>query len=102
MLKFQGYQQSFEIEAEPQLNLLAHAQLDDWSLGSTCGGHGECGGDRIQIQDAPSNDFSPLTQREREHLNEAEIKAGWRLACQCWPERREVSATIVCRRLSRG
>lgn len=102
MLTFQGPTESFAVEAEPQLNLLAHAQLDEWFLGSRCGGHGECGGDRIQIQNARPGDFSSVTPNERELLSPEELKTGWRLACQCWPERKDLVAVIFCPRLSRG
>jgi ferredoxin len=102
MLTFQGPTESFAIEAEPQLNLLAHAQLDEWTLGSRCGGHGECGGDRIQIQNAQPGDFSPLTAAEIELIKEEDLNLGWRLACQCWPERKDLNVTILCPRLARG
>ncbi len=66
------------------LNLLGHAQLEEIDLGSRCGGHGVCGRDRIQILPG-SGPVSPPNEKEREHLSEAEIADGWRLACQTWP-----------------
>jgi ferredoxin len=69
---------------ERNLNLLAHAQAIELDIGSRCGGHGVCGGDRIQV-DAQSS-LSPWTEAEKQHLTQAELDAGWRLACQCFPE----------------
>jgi len=54
-------------------------------IGSRCGGFGECGGDRVRILRG-SESLSPFTDTEREHLTEAELKNGYRLACQCFPE----------------
>ncbi len=70
------------------LNLLAHAQLEELDIGSQCGGHGLCGGDKIQLDltfNLNSTHLSVLTDAERRHLSEVEINSGWRLACQCWP-----------------
>ncbi|MBU6375613.1 MAG: hypothetical protein KGQ59_06420 [Bdellovibrionales bacterium] len=74
---------------EPQLNILAHAQSIEFNLGSRCGGHGICGGDKIQSTLEPlqrAQLLSRVTDRELEHLTPAEIESGWRLACQCFPE----------------
>lgn len=71
---------------EPNLNLLAHAQSAEIDIGSQCGGHGVCGKDRVLIRDpAQRESLSPLTECERNHLSEIEIEAGWRLACQTFP-----------------
>ncbi len=69
-----------------QLNLLAHAQAEELALGSRCGGHGVCGGDRVRVC-ASDGPLSPVTEAERTHLTADELALGWRLACQCWPER---------------
>lgn len=72
---------------EPHLNLLAHAQSIELDIGSRCGGHGICGGDRIRIvSEADRMKLSALTEHEREHLSQDEIKNGFRLACQCFPD----------------
>src|SRR3954454_21534843 len=73
-----------EVECYQKLNLLAHAQLEELDIGSSCGGHGICGADKIQL-DFVMGDLSEPTEAEREHLTDEEIKAGWRLGCQCWP-----------------
>lgn len=70
---------------EPQLNILAHAQAIELDVGSECGGHGICGKDRIRV--SGSGLLSPPTQEEMEHLGEQELRAGVRLACQCFPEK---------------
>jgi ferredoxin len=69
---------------EPNLNLLAHAQTLELDVGSRCGGHGICGGDRIRILGA-APPLSPITDAERRHLTKRELEAGYRLACQCFP-----------------
>ena len=76
------------VETEKNLNLLGHAQLEEITLGSRCGGHGKCGGDRVQVTllgEQQNQALSPLTEAERNHLSAEEIAQGWRLACQCWP-----------------
>jgi ferredoxin len=83
------------------LNLLAHAQAIEMDLGSQCGGHGRCGKDRVRTTepngqpDAPS--LSPLTEAERRHLSAQEIAAGWRLACQCFPEKNDLNIKVALR-----
>jgi ferredoxin len=66
------------------LNLLAHAQAIELDIGSECGGHGVCGRDRVRVS---GGEVSPVTDAERRHLTAAELAAGWRLGCQCFPER---------------
>jgi ferredoxin len=87
---------------EPQLNLLAHAQALEIGIGSRCGGHGICGGDRIRIQvrsgQEQSQPLSAPTEAEQAHLSPDELAQGWRLACQCYPNEKglhlEVEALI--------
>jgi ferredoxin len=68
----------------PDLNLLGHAQSIELEVGSRCGGHGVCGGDRIRIHSSLLP-LSEVTDAERRHLTAAELEAGYRLACQCFP-----------------
>lgn len=85
------------VETEPNLNLLGHAQLEEITLGSRCGGHGKCGGDRVRVVVHGAKGFktlSPLTEAERTHLSPSEIADGWRLACQCWPEDRALDIEV--------
>lgn len=70
-----------------QLNLLAHAQMIELDIGSRCGGFGECGGDRIQVDPETLKRLNPLTEAERKHLSEDEIRDGMRLACQVYPRK---------------
>lgn len=71
----------FETECVTSLNILAHAQILEIDLGSKCGGHGICGADRIRIS---GTGLSKPNSKEDEHLSQAELKAGIRLACQCF------------------
>lgn len=70
---------------EPNLNLLAHAQTIELEVGSRCGGHGKCGGDRILVRPDSQCALSEVTEAERKHLTVLEIAQGYRLACQCFP-----------------
>lgn len=70
----------------PKLNLLGHAQLVEVFAGSQCGGHGVCGADRVRVESSHSGALSALSEDEIRHLDENEIKNGYRLACQCFPE----------------
>jgi Na+-transporting NADH:ubiquinone oxidoreductase subunit NqrF len=69
-----------------QLNLLAHAQIEELEIGSQCGGHGICGGDRLKTDPLDRSKFSPITEIERKHFSNQQLQAGYRLGCQCWPE----------------
>ena len=75
------------------LNILAHAQMEELDIGSLCGGHGVCGGDRIQIPTGTQG-ISPITENERKHLSQEELQTGWRLGCQCWPEKDDLDISI--------
>jgi len=86
-------------ECEPQLNLLAHAQLIELSIGSECGGHGKCGKDRIVIPVESAKNFSQVNSVERGLLSPEEISRGVRLACQCFPEKSNQTVTISVQKL---
>lgn len=73
------------VDTIPSLNLLAHAQLEELDVGSICGGHGICGGDRILVTVSAGKVSGP-TAAERERLSQSDLEAGIRLACQCFPE----------------
>ncbi len=79
---------------ERNLNLLAHAQAIELEIGSICGGHGVCGGDRICVAIGKER-LSAVTENERIHLSSDEITQGWRLACQCFPEQPDGSIRVV-------
>ncbi len=76
------------------LNLLAHAQMEEIDLGSQCGGHGKCGMDRIQILNGRES-ISPPNEIETRHLSEQAIDQGWRLACQAWPDQETVPIEVT-------
>ena len=79
----------------PSLNLLGHAQVSELDIGSRCGGHGICGGDRIRIAaEIQSRFLSAPTEHELELLDEDERRAGWRLACQCFPDAKRFPGQI--------
>ena len=60
---------------------------------STCGGRGTCGKCKVKIVRGPS----PVTPADLQHLDAAQIEAGWRLSCQA--EVREETAVEVPRLL---
>ncbi|MEN9723744.1 MAG: hypothetical protein RJB38_1730 [Pseudomonadota bacterium] len=98
-MSFIGKGAAHEVDfCERQLNLLAHAQAIELEIGSRCGGHGVCGGDRVQVvsgsQQAPGPLLSPLTESERQHLSAEEIEQGFRLACQCFPESSQAALEV--------
>ncbi len=68
--------------------------MEELDLGSLCGGHGVCGGDRIQIP-LGTPGLSPITDKEREHLSQLDLTQGWRLGCQCWPEKDDLEISIL-------
>jgi len=90
------------------LNLLAHAQIAELEIGSQCGGHGVCGGDRVRIEDAcvksdlaerlaTPHGLSSVTEEEKRHLSAEELRDGWRLACQCYPEQSDLTVRVRLR-----
>jgi len=81
------------VDCYRNLNLLAHAQMEELDIGSRCGGYGECGGDRVRISGGAAF-LSQVTDAEREHLSASELEQGYRLACQCFPERDDVEIQI--------
>lgn len=96
-LTFRGPDAELRVEVEPRLNVLAHAQLEEWSLGSRCGGHGQCGGDRVRIPlEVQAQAFSAPTAAEQRLLSREELNQGWRLACQVWPNDPAVEVLLDC------
>ena len=71
---------------EPNLNLLAHAQTIEIEVGSRCGGHGKCGGDRIRVREDSVGLLSPVTGEEERLISDIDRAQGFRLACQAFPE----------------
>lgn len=86
--------------ADSRLNLLAHAQMIELEIGSECGGHGHCGGDRVRL--ARGARVSAPSPEEREHLSAEELAQGWRLACQCFPEPSQNGETELVVETPRG
>ncbi len=82
-----------EVSCYRNLNLLAHAQLEDLSIGSRCGGFGECGGDRVRVTRGAEH-LTEVTFLERKHLDATLLAQGMRLACQCFPKQDDVEIHI--------
>jgi len=93
-IEFQIQGKTTRVTCYRSLNLLAHAQIEDLDIGSQCGGHGICGGDRILVQTERKN-LSELTEAELRLLKPEEIQAGYRLACQCWPSEDDLEISVV-------
>jgi ferredoxin len=74
-----------KVQCYRNLNLLGHAQIEEVEIGSRCGGYGECGGDRIRVTGGLEF-LSAVTVAERKHLTQDELNAGYRLACQAFPQ----------------
>lgn len=66
--------------------------MEEFDVGSQCGGFGVCGGDRVKVLSGGEL-LSALSEAEREHLSPDEIASGFRLACQAFPQ--EDGAEIV-------
>lgn len=92
-VKFHLNYQTHSTDCYRELNLLAHAQLEELDIGSRCGGHGICGGDKIKVEAEPG-DLSPITDPEKTHLTPEMIQKGWRLACQCWPSKNHLEIQV--------
>jgi ferredoxin len=82
---------------EPNLNLLAHAQAIELDVGSRCGGHGKCGGDRLRVLGESARFLSPITEDERRWLSVEELARGFRLGCQCFPENADADIRVEFR-----
>jgi ferredoxin len=67
------------------LNLLGHAQILELHIGSTCGGHGKCGADRLVLGQEDQARVNSPTAIELAHLGPEKIAAGVRLGCQVFP-----------------
>ncbi len=66
--------QSFEVEKKSQL----HDILFNYGVEFPCGGHARCRGCRIRIKEG----HLPITDPQKNILNDKELNDGWRLACQ--------------------
>ncbi len=92
-IHFHTRSRKLTVKCYRNLNLLAHAQLEEVEIGSRCGGHGICGGDKIHINGKPG-EISAVTDIERSHLTSDEINSGWRLGCQCWPNQDDLDFEV--------
>ncbi len=73
----------------PGESLLSHALRGDVPLLSPCGGESRCGKCRVAVSGETRGGDDPET------LTRADIAAGIRLACRCFPAEGDVSVTIL-------
>lgn len=66
--------QSFEVAKESQL----HDILFNYGVEFPCGGHARCRGCRVRIKEG----YLPVTEPQKNILDDNELNKGWRLACQ--------------------
>lgn len=83
-----------EVDCFQSLNLLAHAQIEEQETGSECGGHGKCGKDRVLISESDRKKLNAPTFMENRHLKPTELSAGWRLACQAFPNENDLEIVV--------
>ncbi len=69
-----------KVETDPNTSILKAAQVAGIGISAICGGQTSCGTCLVRIS-SPSKASSP-TAVEKTKLNDKEIKAGYRLACQ--------------------
>lgn len=84
-----------KVDCFQSLNLLAHAQMEEQETGSECGGHGKCGKDKVLISEEDRKKINAPTFLENKHLSVEELSAGWRLACQAFPNENDLSITVL-------
>ena len=85
-VRFRKGSEAFDAEVCWQgLNILGHAQIIELFIGSKCGGHGECGADRIRLAAEDQKKVNAPTSVETKFLSTADLEAGIRIACQCFP-----------------
>jgi ferredoxin len=68
------------VSLPPEISLLRMSLRADAGIPFRCGG-GICGTCRCRIEQGREH-AAPATPQERRHLTEAELAAGYRLACQ--------------------
>jgi len=78
-----------EVPLVPGTSLLSHASGAGVPLLSPCGGEGRCGKCRVAVRGDTRGGDDPGT------LSPADLSAGIRLACRCFPMDGEVSATVL-------
>lgn len=78
------------VDVEPGATLLDAAQDAGVALSAVCGGVGVCGDCRVRVL---RGQVSALNEVERDHLTDAELSEGMRLACQTVIE--DASAIVV-------
>src|SRR5688572_19289157 len=65
----------------PLVDLLAAGQAARVRIATECVGNGACGRCKVRVVGTPA----AATEGDRRHLAAADLRAGWRLACQLRP-----------------
>ncbi len=76
------------------LNILGHAQIEEVTTGSQCGGHGKCGRDLIQIDKGSQKLVNPPNEIEKQFLTPEDLDQGIRLACQAFPNQDDLELKV--------
>jgi ferredoxin len=79
------------VSAPPESNLLRVSLREKGGIPFKCGG-GLCGTCKCRVATGAEN-LDAIKPKERQHLTEAELAVGWRLACQTFVQQGAVSVT---------
>ena len=77
------------------LNLLGHAQMIELFIGSKCGGHAECGADRIRLCPEDQKKVNLPQEAELALLTKVDLARGFRIACQCFPNQDDLEIEVI-------
>jgi ferredoxin len=81
------------VEAPDESNLLRVSLREKGGIPFKCGG-GKCGTCRCRIESGREN-TDAVKPKERDHLTEEDLREGWRMACQTFVTRGEVSVSWI-------
>jgi adenylate cyclase len=87
---FKG-KQTFHIDAEREVTLLAAAAKGEVGLNHQCGGHARCGTCRITVEEGAEH-LSPMGTAEARVLRILKAGPNERLGCQAWAK-----GDVVCK-----
>jgi len=79
------------VTAPPESNLLRVSLREKGGIPFKCGG-GLCGTCKCRVTEGAAN-LDAIKPKERRHLTEEELAAGWRMACQTFVQQGAVSVT---------
>lgn len=81
------------VQVPDESNLLRISLREKGGIPFKCGG-GKCGTCRCHIDSGLEN-MDAVKPKERDHLTEAEIAGGWRMACQAFVQQGDVSVSWI-------